>query len=59
MILEKILKIKQFLAVFPIQKLFRTPEPYQQILKRTTQGTFLQKSIPQGAIVSVRCLKKS
>jgi hypothetical protein len=44
-------KIFKDLAIFgsfslPVWKLFRIPEPYEQILKRTTQGTFLQKIRP-------------
>jgi hypothetical protein len=41
----KLLRLKAILDSFspPVRKLFIIPEPYEQILKRTTQGTFLQQ----------------
>jgi hypothetical protein len=45
MVQEKIFKNKAIFDSFslPVRKLFGIPEPYEQIFKRTTQGTFLQK----------------
>jgi hypothetical protein len=42
---ERFLNIKLFLAVFHLLfgKYLGIPEQYEQILERTTQGTFLQK----------------
>jgi hypothetical protein len=45
---RRFLKIKLFLAVFH----FGISEPYEQVLKRTTQGTFLPKISSLGVVVS-------
>jgi hypothetical protein len=55
MVLEK--KIFKDSAIFdsfslPVWKLFGIPEPYEQILNRTTQGTFLQRISPLDVVVS-------
>jgi hypothetical protein len=61
MVLEK--KIFKELAIFgsfslPVRKLFRILEPYEQILKRTTQGIFLPKISSLGVEVSEKMFKK-
>jgi hypothetical protein len=40
------------------RKLFRIPEPYEQMSKRTTQGTFLQKISPVAVVVSEQKMLK-
>jgi hypothetical protein len=57
-ILEKIFKDFAFFPSFslPVWKLFGISEPREQIIKRTPQGTFLQKISFLGIIV---CEKKS
>jgi hypothetical protein len=61
MVLDK--KIFKDLAIFcgfslPVLKIFRISEPCKQILKRPTQGTFLQKISFLGIIVSEKKIFK-
>jgi hypothetical protein len=42
----------------PVGKLFGISEPYEQILKRTTQGTFLPKISSLGVVVSEKKMFK-
>jgi hypothetical protein len=59
---RRFLKIKLFLAVFhfqvPVRKLFGISEPYEQISKRTTQGTSLPKISSIGVVVSEKKMFK-
>jgi hypothetical protein len=60
-VLEK--KIFKDLASFcgfslPVQKIFGISEPFEQILKRPTQGTFLPKISFLGVIVSEKKIFK-
>jgi hypothetical protein len=47
-----------FALKLPVLKIFGIPEPYEQILERTTQGTFLQKNSFLGIIVSQKKIFK-
>jgi hypothetical protein len=60
MVLEKIFKDLAFFRGFslPVRKIFRISEACQQILKRPTQGTFLQKISFLGIIVSEKKIFK-
>jgi hypothetical protein len=57
---KKIFKDLAFLPSFsiPVRKIFRISEPHEQILKRTPQGTFLQKISFLGLIVSEKMFKE-
>jgi hypothetical protein len=42
----------------PVRKLFGISEPYEQILKMTTQGTFLPKISSLGVVISEKKMLK-
>jgi hypothetical protein len=60
MVLVKIFKDFMFFPGFslPVQKIFKIFEPLEQILKRTPQGTFLQKISFLGVMVSEKMFKE-
>jgi hypothetical protein len=61
MVLEKTI-FKDFASFhgfsLPVLKIFRISEPCEQILKRQTKGTFLQKHSFRGIIVSEKIFKE-
>jgi hypothetical protein len=59
-ILEKIFKDSASFHGFslPVRKIFRILEPCEQMLKRPTQGTFVQKISFLGIIVSEKIFKE-
>jgi hypothetical protein len=59
-VLEKIFKDFAYFPSFPlpVRKIFGISEPYEQILNRTPQGTFLLKISFLGVIVSEKMMFK-
>jgi hypothetical protein len=53
------LTVLEKLFSLPVRKIFGISEPREQVLKRTPQGTFLQKKSFLGVIVSEKIFKEN